>query len=163
MLILSCCESNSLKVGQTCSLNLNKENVVLHLQPADMPQCSLLCQIRTGPQQPALFRASRGCWRRMERMRKWYYIKLARSAWGIRNKESILGAEGEGPREIWRRCKIDLRRNHSRPSWFVGLKLDRCLWNLRRWKRRCKWERELRGEAFVLRSKGEKVKIRIGI
>lgn len=51
VLILSCYESNSLKVGQTCSLTLNKENIVLHMQPANMLQCFLLCRIRTGPRQ----------------------------------------------------------------------------------------------------------------
>lgn len=116
MLILSCCQSNSPKVGQTCSLNLNKENVVLHMQPADMPTMLFIVpNSKRSPAAAALFRASRGCRRRMERMRKWYYIKLARSAWGIRNKRIyIWGQGGEGPRETGRRCEIDLRRSRRR-------------------------------------------------
>lgn len=166
MLILSCCQSNSPKVGQTCSLNLNKENVVLHMQPADMPTMLFIVpNSKRSPAAAALFRASRGCRRRMERMRKWYYIKLARSAWGIRNKRIHIGGRGGGGG--LGKQDADVKSIYvavaAEPSWFVGLKLDRCLWNPRRSKGRRKRERQLRGEALVLRRKGERVNISIGI
>lgn len=75
MLILSCYESNSPKVGQICSLNLNLCSVRHHrkiyehatYKHATMP---FIVQNANWSHAAARFRASHDYWRRMEGMRK---------------------------------------------------------------------------------------------